>query len=97
MKNKLVTLFALSLFAIATPVLAADGHNSAAHDDQCAKECSMLLKNCSQEVDTIQDRIKKLQVMINEEGAITYTRDELKVLNKKLKEANETLRVLGKP
>ena len=35
--------------------------------------------------------------MINEEGATTYTRDELKVLHKKLKEANDTLRVLGKP
>ena len=57
----------------------------------------MLLRNCTQEVDSIQDRIKKLQVAINEKGADTYTREELKILNQKLKEADETLRVLQRP
>lgn len=98
MKTRLVTLFAVSLFALAAPVLAADGRaNVAAHNDQCTKDCSMLLKNCAQEVDTIQERIKKLQSMVSEKGASNYTREELKLLNKKLAEANETLRVLNKP
>ena len=57
----------------------------------------MLLRNCVQEVDSIQQRIMKLQIEIKEKGANTYTLEELKTLNKKLKEANETLRVLEKP
>jgi len=66
-------------------------------DEQCAKECEMLLRNCVQEVDSIQQRIMKLQIEIKEKGANTYTLEELKTLNMKLKEANETLRVLEKP
>lgn len=101
MKRQLVILLAVSLFAVAAPVLAEEGHqHGASHqtmDEQCAKECAMLLKNCAQEVDSIQDRIKKLQIQINEKGADTYTRDELKMLNRKLKETNETLRSLQKP
>lgn len=102
MKRKLVILMALALFAVAAPVLAEEGHqHDASHqktmDEQCAKECAMLLKSCAQEVDSIQDRIRKLQVEINEKGANSYTLEELKILNKKLKEANETLRVLEKP
>ena len=101
MKRKLVILMAISLFAVAATVLAEEGNlHGASHqamDDQCAKECAMLLKNCAQEVDSIQDRIRKLQVEINEKGANTYTRDELKILNSKLKETNESFRALQKP
>lgn len=101
MKKKLVMLMAMSLFAATAPVLAEEmpqhGASHQAMDEQCAKECAMLLRNCAQEVDSIQDRIKKLQVEINEKGANTYTLEELKILNKKLKEANDTLRVLLKP
>jgi len=101
MKRKLVILLAISLFAVAAPVLAEEGgQHGASHqtmDEQCAKECAMLLKNCAQEVDSIQDRIRKLQVEINEKGSSTYTLEELKVLNSKLKEANQTLRGLQKP
>ena len=91
MKKTLVILMATSLFAVAAPVLAMD------QDEQCTKECEMLLKNCAQEVDSIQDKIRKLQVEINEKGANTYTLEELKTLNKKLKETNEELRILQKP
>ena len=101
MKRKLAMLLAVSLFAIAAPALADDMlHHGASHqamDEQCAKECAMLLKNCANEADSIQSRIKKLQVEINEKGASTYTLEELKILNTKLKEANETLQELQKP
>jgi len=101
MKKTLAILMATSLFAAAAPVLADDGHqHGASHqtmDEQCAKECEMLLRNCVQEVDSIQQRIMKLQIEIKEKGANTYTLEELKTLNKKLKDANETLRVLEKP
>lgn len=67
------------------------------HDDQCAKECDMLLKECTHEVDTIQQRIQKLQAEIQAEGATDSNREELRALNKKLKEANEMIRSLQKP
>lgn len=34
--------------------------------------------------------------LINEKGSSAYTKEELQVLKRKLKEANETLRVLNK-
>lgn len=74
--------------------------HGAAHqemDEQCAKECAMLLKSCAREVDSIQGELKKLHIQIAEKGADTYTLGELKSLNAKLKEAKETLRELQKP
>jgi peptidoglycan hydrolase CwlO-like protein len=112
MKKNLVILMAVALFAVASPVLADEmqmdgmkmdettmqhGASHGAMDEKCAKECAMLLKNCKQEVNSIQANIKKLQVEIKEKGANTYTVEELKTLNKKLKEANATLRDLQKP
>jgi len=100
MKRKLVILMAMALFAVATPVLAEEmpqhGASHQAMDEQCAKECAMLLRNCAQEVDSIQDRIRKLQAAINDNGSSTYTLEELKILKQKLAEANETLRILNK-
>ncbi|MBU5613646.1 hypothetical protein [Geomonas azotofigens] len=100
MKKKLLVLMAVSLFAAATPVLADEAANHGsmhkAGDAQCEKECAMLLKDCNNQVDSIQDKIRKLQVAINEQGASTYTVDELKILKKKLQEANDTLRALNR-
>ncbi|QWV99560.1 hypothetical protein KP003_10200 [Geomonas nitrogeniifigens] len=100
MKRKLLVLMAVSLFAAATPVLADEAPNHGSMhktgDAQCEKECAMLLKDCNNQVDSIQDRIRKLQVAINEQGATTYTVEELKILKKKLQEANDTLRVLNR-
>jgi predicted Rossmann fold nucleotide-binding protein DprA/Smf involved in DNA uptake len=81
-------------------VLAEEGRqHGAAHgamDEKCAKECALLLKDCAREVDSIQDRIAKLQVMINKEGADAESLAELKVLSKKLKESNDLLKALQK-
>ena len=101
MKKPILTLLAVAMVAVSVPAFAVDHQNNAAHtkamDEQCARECDLLLKDCGQEVDSIQQRIQKLQTKIKAEGASTYTLEELKILNKKLKEANETLRVLEKP
>ena len=101
MKKSIITLLAFAMVAVSVPAFAVDPQHDASHkktmDEQCARECDLLLRDCGQEVDSIQQRIKKLQVLINEKGATTYTLEELKILNKKLKEANETLRVLEKP
>lgn len=96
MKRKLAALLAVSLFAVSVPAYAENVRHGQNHDDKCARECSLLLKDCGQEVDSIQDRIKKLQVLIDQQGATTYTQEELKALKRKLAEANETLRQLNK-
>lgn len=100
MKRKLAMLMAVSLFSVAVPVWAADGATHGAKhqagDANCERECALLLKDCNSQVDSIHDRISKLQTAIKEKGATTYTRDELKILDKKLQEANETLRQLLK-
>jgi len=93
MKKTIVILMATSLFAAAVPAMALDHvsmHNHQQHDDQCAKDCDLLLRNCSQEVDTIQQRIQKLQSAIQNKGN-TYTLDQLKKLKQKLEDAKETL------
>jgi peptidoglycan hydrolase CwlO-like protein len=100
MKKSIITLLAVAMIAISAPAFAIEHNHDASQktmSEQCARECEMLLKDCNIEVDSIQQRINKLQVEINEKGASTYTRDELRTLNKKLKEANETLRVLQAP
>lgn len=97
MKKMLAALMAVTLLS-GVPVYAME--HSASHDqaaEQCLKECEMLLKNCAQEVDSIQQRISKLQTEIKEKGADKYTLEELKTLEKKLKEATETLRILNRP
>lgn len=101
MKKSIITLLAVAMVAVSVPAFAVEQQNNASHnktmDEQCARECDLLLRDCGLEVDSIQQRIKKLQVLINEKGTNKYTLEELKTLNKKLKEATETIRVLEKP
>ena len=100
MKNSIVTLLTAAMVAVSAPAFPVEHQHDASQnkmDAQCVKECDMLLRDCSLEVDSIQLRIKKIQVEINEKGATTYTLEELKTLKNKLKEANETLRVLQTP
>lgn len=96
MKKKVIAFAVVSLFSMGMPVFAAE-HGAQHKSEQCQKECEMLLRNCSQEVSSIQDRINKLQAAIKEKGATEYTVEELKRLDQKLKEANETLRILQQP
>ena len=87
MKKSIITLLAVAMVAISVPAFAVDTQHDASHktmDEQCAKECDLLLKDCGLEVDSIQQRLNKLQVSIKEKGANTDTLEELKILNKKL-------------
>jgi peptidoglycan hydrolase CwlO-like protein len=100
MKKSIITLLAVAMVAVSVPAFAGEhqhGASQKAMDEECTRECDLLLKNCALEVEGIQQRIKRLQVEINEKGANKYTLEELKTLNKKLKEATETIRVLEKP
>jgi TolA-binding protein len=105
---KKMTILIAALFALAAPTasfaaIAHDDHGSmdvghgSSHetmDEQCKKECEMLIRNCSQEVDSLQQRIKKLDTILKEKGASSHTRDELKKLEQQLQDAEETLRLL---
>lgn len=54
-------------------------------------QCLLASRNCANEVDSIQKRMKKLQGEIKK-GKKVYSAEELKKLNEKLKEANELLK-----
>lgn len=66
-------------------------------DEDCARECDLLLKECTIQVDSIQQRVQKIKAAIAANGAKPENAEELRILNKKLKEVNETLRSLNKP
>jgi len=92
MKKTMVILMATSLFAAAVPAMAMD-HGSMNNQQQgahSAKECDMLLKDCGQGADSIQQRIQKLQTAIKNKND-AYTVEQLKKLQQQLKEAEKTL------
>lgn len=107
MKKVLVMLVAVGLFGT-MPALAehkkdakpAGQETTAMHnhqDEDCARECDLLLKECAIQVDSIQQRVQKIKAAIAANGAKPENLEELKLLNKKLKEVNETIRSLSKP
>ncbi|BDV41165.1 hypothetical protein GURASL_00880 [Geotalea uraniireducens] len=55
--------------------------------------CLLASKNCANQVDSIQKRIKKIQIEIKK-GKKVYSAEDLKKLNEKLKEANDILNTL---
>lgn len=107
MKKTMLILMAVGLFS-AMPALAehkkdvkpAGQETAATHDHQdadCARECDLLLRDCANEVDSIQQRTEKIKAAIKANGAKPENLEELRLLNKKLKEVNETMRSLTKP
>ena len=59
-------------------------------------ECLLASKNCMNQVDDIQKRIKKLDQEIKK-GTRVYTPEELKKLQDKLTETQQVLKDLEKP
>ena len=53
-------------------------------------ECLLVAKNCPDRVDSIQERIEKLQTEINK-GRAVYTPEELGILHQKLDDANRLM------
>ena len=92
MKRIMTILMAAALFAGSVPAMAAQtgAPTTREMDEQCRKECDLLIRNCGNEVDSIQQRIQKLQVAVKNSSG-TYTRDQLKKLQDKLAEAQKTL------
>jgi len=56
-------------------------------------ECLLASHNCTDQVDDIYSQMHKLDKEITK-GTTTYTPDELRILNAKLKEVQDTLRVM---
>ncbi len=89
MKKILVSVCAVAVAFVAFPFFAAgqaEGRN----------DCLVYGKNCPKAVDSLPERIAKLKTEIAK-GEKVYTAEELKLLERRLKEDNETIRVLNKP
>lgn len=83
MKKTAILMIAAFLTSVSVPVFAQDA--KATKD-----ECLLVSKSCKTEVDSIQQKIKKLNAEIKK-GKKVYTADELKTLETKLKEADDML------
>jgi TolA-binding protein len=90
MKKILISILTAAALSATSMAFAADA--PAGSKD----ECLLVSKNCMNEVDSIQQRMKKLNAEIKK-GKKVYSADELKKLEQKLKEADEILKSLEKP
>jgi hypothetical protein len=95
MKKVLVVLMAGVLTASMPAFALAHGGGHDQADVQCAKDCDMLLKDCSKETDSLQQRISKLEAAIGKEDAAKHV-TEMRALQQKLDEAKELLLNLEK-
>ena len=97
MKRITTTLsaFVATLLIASIPVLADEGSMSTGSSgtmmEQGQKnECLLVSMNCGNQVDSIQQRIDRIQGELNR-GSEVYTPEELKRLNNELEDANRTL------
>jgi peptidoglycan hydrolase CwlO-like protein len=90
MKRIAILIMAAFLMSATVPVFAAEMTKE--QKDQCL----LASKECKTEVDSIQQKIKKLNAEIKK-GSKAYSADEIKKLNAKLKEAEDMLDSMLKP
>ncbi len=95
MKKQLIILMALGLFG-AMPAFAAEheGMKMGSHEGM-KMETSTGTRECALQAESIQEKIKRLDSEVAK-GSKKYSADELKKLEKKLKEANEILDQLNR-
>jgi hypothetical protein len=91
MKKILIVILTAAALSTTTMAFAADAPIAGGKD-----ECLIASKNCMNEVDSIQQRIKRINSEVKK-GKKVYSAEELKKLELKLKEANEILKSLEKP
>lgn len=84
-----ITVMVASAFLFATAVPAVAAEMTKAQKD----ECLLASKNCEDQVDSIQKKIKKLNAEIKK-GDKVYSPEELKKLETKLAETNDLLDTL---
>lgn len=90
MKRFTILLMAVFMMSASVPVFAAEMTKE--QKDQCL----LASKDCKNEVDSIQQKIKKLNAEIKK-GNKVYSADEIKKLSAKLNEAEAILDNLMKP
>ena len=93
--TKIAILMAATLFS-ALPVLAEEGATGIGmtSGQQMQKdECLLVSQNCSGSVDSIQQRIDRLNREIAR-GSSVYTQRELEQLNSQLSDSNALLKTL---
>lgn len=88
--RKMALMLAAGLFMLSS--VPAYAQTAADQKD----ECVLASRNCMNQVDDIQQRIRKLNREI-EKGTRVYSPEELKKLQDKLKEASDILRNLERP
>jgi len=91
MKKILIAILTVAALSATSMAFAADAPVAGGKD-----ECLLASKNCMNEVDSIQQRMKKLNKEIKKVKNV-YSAEELKKLEQKLKEADEILKSLEKP
>jgi len=84
-----VTILAAVLVVASGSAMASE-HAAAGHDVKCLKDCQMQVRNCDREVDSLPQRITRLKTEISK-GTAVYTTDELRTLERKLKETEELM------
>lgn len=91
MKKVLIAVLTAFALSAASMAFAAEAPKANAKD-----ECLLASKDCKDQVDSIQQKIKRINTEIKK-GKKVYSAEELKKLNQKLKEADEILKDLEKP
>jgi uncharacterized protein YxeA len=91
MKKVLIAILTIAALSATSMAFATDAPVAGGKD-----ECLLASKNCMHEVDSIQQRMKKINSEIKK-GKKVYSAEELKKLELKLKEADEILKSLEKP
>jgi hypothetical protein len=93
---KRIIIATATLLFSALPALAGEGTGSSTMElnQQGQKdECLLVAKNCGDQVDTIQERINRLNHEIGKGNAV-YTREELRKLGSELQDAEKILEIL---
>lgn len=85
MRRILVILMAMGLFGT-MPAFAGHGDMKMEHEG---------IRQCALQAESIQEKIKRLETEVAK-GEKKYDANELKALEKKLKEANELLEILNR-
>lgn len=96
MKKLAALLLSLCLLSASYSVMAADGTAVQRRDDRTLSQqdqCLLYSKNCMTQADSLQEKMRRLDAEIKK-GTRKYTPEELRILENKLKDANNTLDLL---
>jgi len=90
-----IPVIAAAMMLYAAPVRSDEWSPAGVQEETGATkdECLLVAMNCAGRVDSIQQRIDRLEKEIAK-GTDVYTADELRVLNQKLDEANKVFNEL---